>query len=70
LTGRLSMMDQIIIVRIDLREGAELSNYVPKRVLRYYKHSSPLPDYHEATKIPDIVQDRYNDDIHQDICCS
>ena len=29
-----------------------------------------LPDYHEATKIPDIVQDRYNDDIYQDICCS
>jgi hypothetical protein len=26
----------------DLREGAELSNYVPKRVLRYYKHSSPF----------------------------
>lgn len=29
-----------------------------------------LPDYHEATKIPDIVQDRYNDDIYQNICCS
>jgi hypothetical protein len=26
----------------DLGEGAELSNDVPKRVLRYYKHSSPF----------------------------
>jgi hypothetical protein len=49
----------------DLREGAELSNDVPKHVLRYRR----LPEYHEATKIPDIVQDRHDDDIYQDICC-
>ena len=29
-----------------------------------------LPDYHEATKIPNIVQDRYNDDIYPNICYS
>jgi hypothetical protein len=47
---------------IGLREGAEPSNDVPKRVLRYYKQSLPFAS--------DIVQDRYNDDIYQDICCA
>jgi hypothetical protein len=40
------------------------SHDVPKRVMRYYKHLLPFAMKSRR------VQDRYNDDIHQDICCS
>ena len=52
-----------------LREDAEPSNDV-RNVLCDITSTCHMPDYHEATKIPVIVQDRHNDDIYQDIRCS